>query len=367
MKKFVLGVIAVTAAATTFATAQPLAQAATPKETKQAAAAEAWLVKQLKDGLIPSSYGGYNYGPSIDAALSIQAAHGKKADVTKIATAVEANGATSYTDADYCSNADFSYYSAAPCTDKPADAHEYVTVASGGVAKALLLAEVSGVGSKKALTTKLEGLVTADGSIHDSVLVDGVADTSGANDYASNDGEIYAVAALTRAKSSKAKLALKYLLSQQCANGAFPFAYNGCSTDKPSDSVDATAFAVWLLHEAGIDKSGTAKKSLAKAETWLTKRQASNGSFEANANSTGLAGYALGLVGKTKQAEKAAAWVAKLQVSAKAGGKLSDAHGALAYDATALTTAKSSGWSAASDQWLLVAAQALPVLNYLKK
>jgi len=351
-------IVATTLAVATLGAAP--AVAAKPK--KHTVAAEAWLMKQLQDGLIPSSYGGYNYGPSIDAALSILAAHGKTADARKIAKAVEANEATAYTDSDYCANDDFSYYSPAPCTDKPADAHEY-SGTSSGVAKALYLAEKSGVGSKAALTAKVESMLASDGSIHDSVLVDGVPDTSGTNDYANPLYQAYAAVSLSLAKSPKAKLALRYLVGQQCADGAFPATYDGCSADGSGDELDTTSFAVWLLHDAGL-----APAAVKKSAAWLLKQQAKDGSFDHGANSTGLAAQALHVVGKAAAARKASRWLVAHQVpKCPAGTPLAGLAGAVAFDSAAVKAARANGWKAASDQWLYAAAQALPALAYAPK
>ncbi len=338
------------------------AKAKTKPAEPKTTAAETWLVKNLQDGLIPSSFGGYNYGPSIDAALSILAAKGKAADVKKIAKAVLTDEAKAYTDSDYCSNADFSYYSPAPCADKPADAHEY-SGTSAGAAKALYLAEKTGTGNRAGLKTEVESLLAANGSIHDKTLVDGVLDTSGANDFASPLHQVYAAVGLKLAKSSKASVALKYLVGQQCSDGAFPASYNGCVADGSGDSLDTTSFAVWLLHDAGL-----AKANVSKATAWLVKQQAKGGAFGGEANSTGLAAQALHAVGKTAAAKKAATWLVALQVpKCPTGSPLADATGAIAYNAAALATARTAGWKAASDQWLYAAAQALPALAYAPK
>jgi hypothetical protein len=101
--------------------------------------------------------------------------------------------------------------------------------------------------------------------------------------------------------------------------------------------------------------------------------QAANGSFtdgtstgEANTNSTGLAGWALGEMGDTVAAEDAASWVRSEQL-ANAGTctpVAAGSVGAIAHDTDAWDTG-ASGVSTQSDSFWLPTAQALPVLQYV--
>jgi hypothetical protein len=126
-----------------------------------------------------------------------------------------------------------------------------------------------------------------------------------------------------------------------------------------------TAYAILNL----LDQRSTPAVSTAisKAVAWLKSTQKNDGSFVGgvstdtpNANSTGLAGWALGEAGATTEARKAARWVYAHQLH-----RGPDA-GAIAYDDTALKAVTAKGIDDASiGQWRTATAQALPALAYL--
>jgi hypothetical protein len=112
-------------------------------------------------------------------------------------------------------------------------------------------------------------------------------------------------------------------------------------------------------------------RALGHATRWLSRHQKKNGSFggsgptkTANANSTGLAGWAFLTEGLCGRARDAAGWLAGLQVHGKlAGTPLAGERGAIAYDHAALRAAKKSGIDKTTrDQWRRAGSQAAPAL-----
>ena len=184
-------------------------------------------------------------------------------------------------------------------------------------------------------------------------------------------GQAFAAAGLTQAHSSKAPAAVGFLLKQQCAGGYFRLNFSAAvAKDQTCDgaakkdrAADTDATAIALVNLQSI-KHPTAKvkRAIAAGTRWLERTQAPNGSFgggpttkAANANSTGLAAWALGQAGECTSAQRAARWVSKLQF-----------HGAIAYDAAALRTAKKDGITTEKrDQWRRASAQAAPGLTFL--
>jgi hypothetical protein len=139
------------------------------------------------------------------------------------------------------------------------------------------------------------------------------SDLSAFGDFSNTITQSLAVLGLERAtKPGPSVASVVYLRAQQCSNGAFPLEIStaGC---KPS--VDATAFAVQALSEAGGKK---AKAASTKAGAWLKRTQHGNGSFTGNgtrnANTTGLAAQALRAVGRDKAADEAMSFVRSLQL-----------------------------------------------------
>jgi hypothetical protein len=116
------------------------------------------------------------------------------------------------------------------------------------------------------------------------------------------------------------------------------------------------------------------RASIADAKSWLKRAQRANGSFGGgpstetpNANSTGLAAWALGETGACRPARKAAQWVGRLQVPGDVTGTpLEGEEGAIAYDRAAYTAGETDGITVESrDQWRRTASQAAPGLRYV--
>jgi len=256
-------------------------------------------------------------------------------------------------------------------------------VYAGATAKALHLADVAGQDPTAFggtdLVARLEGLTTDSGP-----SAGRIADQSEYGDYANTIGQAFAASGLHAAGSTEATAATAYLLDQQCADGWFRLLFttdataadqscdgglaSGASTADP----DTTSLAVILLADQADDP--TVAAALAKAEAWLLDQQDDDGSFgggtsteAANSNSTGLAGWALGLRGHTAEAERAAVWVRGLQAAdtAPCTTALTGETGAIAYDAAAFETGRAEGITdGTADQWRRASAQALPVLRW---
>ena len=199
-------------------------------------------------------------------------------------------------------------------------------------------------------------------------------------DYSNTLGQAFVVrafAALGKKDSSNLRSTTAFLLQQQCAAGYFREGMNGtdnsCDAAKGSASVDATAQAVRaLLAARGAGVQGL-DDDLADAAGWLVRRQRLDGSFVgngvANANSTGLAAYALASTGHAGAAGTAAAWVRAHQVDGlviKQHPALQGENGAIAYSTADLTEGEKNGIArAARRTWQRAAAEgalALPSL-----
>ncbi len=238
--------------------------------------AAGWLTGQLTDGLLFNDQFGFNdVGLSIDAALALDAVGGHEATVAEVADAAAA---------------EIGAYVGDGTTESYA----------GALAKAVVLTALPAAGANPRnvggvnLVQRLEDRVDATGRI---------ADQSEFDDFANVLGQSYAVQGLDAVNSQEADAATDFLLSQQCAAGFFAQAFGSdCTADDAS--VDATAIAVLAL-QSQLDDTDVAPR-VAAAVAWLVAAQRDNGSFGSdgeiatpNSNSSGLAGWALGVSGQT--------------------------------------------------------------------
>lgn len=354
------GLLAVSAVALS-ALAQPASAA--PKATPAAPAAKtddaaislaaSWLKGELTDGLVDA--GGYtDYGLTIDTGFALDQARDKKG-VAGINTALQPV-INDYVAGDAFGDAGSTY--------------------AGAVAKAATFARVAGANPTSYggvnLVTRLEERVSAVAPI-----VGRLEDKSSFGDFANTLGQSYAARALTEARSARAADAVTFLLAQQCASGFFRQDFNpdktapaqACAegTAGSESSVDATATAVVNLVEGGV-KGKAVDDAVAKAVTWLKDEQKKNGSFDANTNSTGLAGWALGLVKERDAAASAATWVRKQQPieKNKCRSALTKDTGAIAYESKAIGAARNAGITDGDvrGQWRRATAQAMAVLQW---
>ncbi len=349
------------AAATVVSLVAAPATAAPSYDGKPVAQGAGWLSGQLTKNLVHNEQFEFDdIGLSIDVALGLEAS-GKKAEVVKAVTkAVSRNVAF------YVGDGDQGIY-------------------AGATAKAAVLAESQGKNPRAFggidLVTQLEGRVATTAPIAGRIqdAYDPTSEFGG--DFANVIGQAYAAQALSDAKSTKASSAARFLLQQQCSDGYFRLGFtkdttaadqscDGAPKAQRTPDTDATAIAVLALQHV---KGAKAKGAVKKASAWLVDVQGADGSFgggkstkDANANSTGLAGWALGATGATEPAVRAAVWVRNLQVAGNpCANKLSTQVGAIAYDGDAYGNGQGFGIKKKDqDQWRRASAQALPVLQW---
>lgn len=340
-----LGALASVTPITPAAQATPAAHDTAPLQQ-----AVAWLTGRLTEGALTTQYGP-DYSTTGYLAEALQRIGGHDAELAPMIGALEAHAA------DQVSGG------------TPGEVY------AGSTAKLAVIVAGAGddptdVGGTDLIAT-LEGQVRADGRTQD---------TSAWDDYANTIGQAYAVHALTEAGSTSADAATAFLLEQQCSGGWFRLGFSAkdaadqsCDADPASaPDPDATSFAILELADlAGTDE--TVATALDRAAAWLATQQKSDGSFgggtsteSSNANSTGLAGWALGVHGDVPAAERAATWLRTLQVREPAGctTRLSGETGALAYRPATLAAGRTSGISDAY-QWQLAGAQAVAALQWL--
>jgi hypothetical protein len=329
------------------------AQAVTHDDVGQTAGA-AWLEGELTNGLIHNpNFGGFDdYGLSADTALALDAVGGHAGAVTDIGDALAAN-IDAYT---------------------KFGSHVF----AGSLAKLAVVADLAPVtgdatsfGTRN-LITELEGRVSTTAPIAGRLEDEGFT-TGFDGDTANTLGQAYAVHALNAHASSKTVAARDFLLQQQCPEGSFRLNFTAdktasgqSCTDNTQRDTDATAIAILQLQ--GVAGTATA---ITNAKAWLVTAQHTDGSWGgagptvgSNANSTGLAAWALG---DTAQSEHAAQWLRDHQATpVDACNKLTAFRGAIAYDDAARSTGRQEGITdASSDQWRRASAQAVFALEYL--
>ena len=344
------------------------ATAAGGPTTGPSAAAVSWIGGQLDGGLFPGQYGPEypDYGLTIDAGLSTVAVGGSDAVAQEIAAAIEDN-------LDQYISYNF-----------PDGETVYYGDVAGATAKAATLAQSTGADPADFggvdLVERLETLTIDDGATAGRIFDTAQDEPDYA--YANTIGQSFAARALTEADSPEAAAATDFLLAQQCSEGFFRLGFSApdaadqtCDGDPASaGDTDVTAFALLALAEQAGDPD--VDTAIVATVGWLEDTQAEDGSFgggvatEApNANSTGLAGWALGEAGAGDSAADAAAWVAALQVRDLAPcdtGALAPDTGAIAYDQAALDAGEVDGITTEmGDQWRRTTAQAVPALQFL--
>lgn len=339
------------------------AQAAGPRhDTTPVHDGSYWLSSQAPRGVIHNDlYVFDDFGLSADAALALQAVDARPKTVKKVVAKLAEN---------------LGAYLGYGYSD---------TLYAGSVAKLLTLAELTGADVSAFGGTDLVELVESTVSTTAPIagrIEDQVDAMEYPPDYANVIGQSFAVRGLTLAASSRAADATAFLVSQQCEAGFFRlnFASDKSAPDQSCDGgvaagesapdTDATAFAVLALKGATGEIAEQAYRS---GLAWLAEQQRANGSFgggittkKSNANSTGLAGWALGEGGNIAAAEKAAAWVRSYQVNSDPCAlRLNDQIGAIAYDAVAYQAGLAKGIKiTTADQWRRASVQALPVLQW---
>jgi hypothetical protein len=337
-----------------------------------------WLTGQLTNGLLhypDTGFGAYDdYGLSIDAGLSLDAIGGHDSTVAAIADGVAPHVTTSYAQSDeYAFTPPFDFVQ-----------HGYY---AGPTAKALVFAQVAGEDTATWAGTDLvdavEDRVTSAGA-----SAGRIADDSSYGDFANVIGQAFATRGLKLAPSATKEPAVEsFLLKQQCDAGYFRlnFTSDASATDQTcqggvaggdsAPDTDVTALTVLqLLAIPAADRSQAVTDAIDAAEGWLLASQRADGSFgggasteAANANSTGVAGWALGELGDTAAAAKAATWVRAHQADepTACADALSGQTGAIGYDDAAVAAGRTDGITTATqDQWRRSTAPILPALRW---
>lgn len=327
-----------------------------------------WLQAQLTDGLVQGEYeypeGTWNpytdHGLSVDVGIALL-------EGERTAAAQQIRDALEPVIGDYVTGGQWA----------PDDVY------AGSVAKALRFVQRTGgdgtsYGGRNLVTMLEERTADAGvivGRIEDKMSTDYDNDGN-PDDYANTIGQAFAAAALNTAGSAEADEALSFLLRQQCLGGFFRLNLTadktspdqGCDPATDSPDTDATALAMILLEDQ--DATPTVAAALGSSTAWLVDQQAADGSFGggtategANANSTGLAAWALSLNGRHAEATRAANWVRAHQV--RSIGVCTDPEdGAVAYDTAAHTAEEQDGITRSlRDQFRRASAQAVPALE----
>ncbi|MCB0895427.1 MAG: hypothetical protein H6529_07645 [Nocardioides sp.] len=303
-----------------------------------------WLERQLDHGLVHNDvYDFDDYGLTADTGMALAEIGGHRAAVGQVRRALAQHVDSWTTGVDFGSS----------------------DIYAGSVAKALVLAEVTGADPRDFggvdLVERLDGRISTEPAVRGRVQ-----DKTSGTDYANTLGQAYAAAGLSLAGSGRAGSAVRYLITQQCDAGFFRLYFSDPgAADQDCDAAaradrrpDTDATAVAVINLLSIEHpSASVKRSVRAALAWLVRTQGRNGSFgggpttsAANSNSTGLAAWALARGGRCGAAKDAAGWVAKLQKKS----------GAVAYDRAAFK----AGIDADSlDQWRRATAQAGPGLR----
>jgi hypothetical protein len=340
------------------ATSSPASAAADPAP---AAASAAWLTSQLTGGLIHNNgeFAFDDIGLSADVAFGLAAVGGNDATVDDIVAAIAPRAQADWYTSTY---------------------QGVTTTYAGSLAKAATLAETTGGDPTDFGGQDLISMLEATVSVTPPTT-GRVEDVN--NDFSDTNtlGQAYAAQALAEQGSASAVPVTTFLVQQQCADGWFRLDFaERTATDQTCDGdaasvpdTDATAIALMAMVSMHNDALVPA---IGKAEAWLLSTQHKNGAWgggpttEApNANSTGLAGWALGELGGDDSAvANAAAWVRAHQATNVANCVYYDAAdlGAIAYDNAALKTLQGTPVDPATtqDQFRRAASQALPVLQW---
>jgi hypothetical protein len=255
------------------------------------------------------------------------------------------------------------------------------SVYAGPAAKAAVLAQAAGARATSFGGTNLIALLR--GRVSTSGATAGrISDKSSFGDNANVLGQAFAARALTAARAPEAARVTTFLLAQQCSAGYFRTFFNSSKTSAAqscdagrgaglsapdADATSTAALSLWPQH-----RTPRVKSALARAKRWLLAHQHRDGSFGggastggANANSTGLAGQALAVLGAPKAARRAAIWVRSVQAHEVRGcaDRLSRQNGAIAYDKATLRRGLAGGITTADrTSWIKASAQGLAVL-----
>lgn len=333
-------------------------------DTRPVTIATTWLESQLTDGIVVGRYLDgetevtyEDFGLTMDTGLSF-AATGNTAGAGAISDALAPQVTEAY--------------------------ESFGTTYTGSAAKAAVFAAAAGDDPEAYGGIDLIALVE-DNAADAAPIAGRIQNVNDSFGDANVFGQAFAARALAGAGAAEAGAVLDFLLAQQCADGFFRLDFNtdkadpdqACEdtagTDASAPNTDATAAAVIQLTEIE-GQDDLIAPALAKAKAWLLAAQNADGSFgggqttEApNSNSTGLSGWALGKLGETAAATKAAVWVRARQADelTSCPSQLSSATGAIGYDDATVADGRADGITIGTeDRWRRTTAPILPVLAY---
>jgi len=293
------------AAPVSTATAEPTARHIPLTYAARAQAAASWQADQLSRGSIASPFPGFrDWGLTLDTALALAADGNRPIKLRNVAGTIER-----------------AYYRKYAAFEGD--------VAANAMSKVLITAKVlrKNVRDLDGRNVRLEVLRLILGPR--AGREQGRVRDSGESDFSNTFGQSYAVLGLART-GGLPQSAVQYLLRQRCAAGyfrAFESVGTTCNKDESPADVDATALALQAMIAARRSGAAVAPRLIIGTAKWMAGQQRANGSFGGgvgaaapNTNSTGLAAQALQTVGRTKAAERAASWVALMQITpARAG------------------------------------------------
>ena len=224
--------------------------------------------------------------------------------------------------------------------------------AAGALAKTLLFAselgaDVRNFGGRNVRADVLDHVQGAGAGLEQGRISD-----TGKKDYSNVLTQSYGVLALAPTGGAPQPV-VDYLLRQRCAAGYFRLSEVVGETCRQSGSdpdIDATAVGLQALQAAAQHGASVPARAIDKSVAWLVLQQRANGSFGGtelgpNTNSTGLVANALAATDRTEARLRAAAYVARMQITeANSGrGPARNDLGATAYNRPALRSALADG------------------------
>lgn len=323
-------------------------------DTRPQSQAVSWLIGQASpSGIYYNALYDFNdYGLGADTAIALAAVGGQAPAVKKLGDAVRDN-----------------YYNFVTGGSFGPD-----DLLGGTMGKALVVAQVAETkpaGYANRVQSDVEDLLGTAAPIEGRI--------QNAASYDANVfGQSYVARGLATAGSASASDAVDFLLLQQCTDGHFRQSFSpkadldqSCNAGLPAtngDTVGATATAVINL-QAIVGKPGVSVNvpdAIADAQAWLAAQQNPDGSWGAdggNANTTGLAAWALGA---TSDAAEAAQWLRDHQANDTdtcTGIGAADV-GAVAFVQESLVDGRAEGITAqTAGEWQRATSQSLVALG----
>jgi hypothetical protein len=323
-----------------------------------AASAATWLTSQLTHGLVHNNqYKNDDYGLTLDVYFALKALGRSDAAASVLRAVDDKPGA-------YVGNG----------------AERY----AGATGKLATAVEVGGRAPRSFGGVDLVGRLEALVNTTPTAQLGRASDVSSFGDYSNTIGQGWVVRALGGARSPLTDEAAGFLARQQCGPGFFRESFEAatasssftCDAAVPAatPSVDSTALGLQALLSARSHGVTGLDDNVDRAAGWLVRQQRADGSFVGNdtpnSNTTGLAAAALAAAGRRAPAERAAAYVSRLQVSdslARRSPRLRRAVGAIAYDPAALAAGRTAGIPVdQQDQWRRATAQAAIGVNAVR-